>query len=284
MVNKHKIAILMATYNGEKYLEEQIKSILWQDFEDWELFFHDDKSADGTLDIINRYVYRYPEKMHLMADSIEHGRGARDSFIWLLEHVDSEYYMFSDQDDIWLPHKISIVYNRICELERVVPSLPAMVYTDLCVADRYGFPVRLSSYEMAKMKPKWFDSFDSYCVMCKCAGCTSIFNESARRCTLPIHPMAFMHDWWIALMVWKHGGRCVSIDTPTILYRQHGNNECGAPEYGRANWWRSKIAHINHVYSDNLLLLRFMREVVGCTAWRFLKAKLRVMVYRLLLR
>lgn len=284
MNNGHKIAILMATYNGEEFLEEQLKSILWQDFKDWELFFHDDKSKDDTLKIIDKYVRHYPGKMHLLVDDAENGRGAKDSFMWLLEHVESEYYMFSDQDDIWLPHKISTVYNRIREEESKSPSLPLMVYTDLCVADRYGTPVRLSSYEMAKMRPKWFDSFNAYRVMCKCAGCTTIINHRAKECAIPIHPFAFMHDWWIALMVWKNGGRCMSMDVSTILYRQHGRNECGAPEYGRVNWWQNKIRHISCVYRDNVLLYKFMREVTGCNPWTFVLAKMRVLVYRIFLK
>lgn len=284
MINRHRIAILMATYNGEKFLEEQIQSILWQDVQDWELYLHDDKSKDDTLKIIDDYVNKYPEKIHLLQDEADSGRGARDSFMWLLDHVDSDYYMFSDQDNIWLPHKIATVYKRICEEEIKHPSSPIMVYTDLCVADQYGSPMRLSSYEMAKMKPKWFDSFDAYRVMCKCAGCTTIINRQAKECAIPIHPFAFMHDWWIALMVWKNGGRCISLDVSTILYRQHGNNECGAPEYGRAGWWQNKIRHISRVYRDNMLLFRFMKEVTGCKPWTFIVAKLRVLIYRLYLR
>ncbi len=281
---KHKIAILMATYNGKRYLEKQIESIIWQDFDDWELFIHDDKSTDGTLDIIEKYVRLYPEKIHFMEDCIEQGRGARDSFMWLLEHVESEYYMFSDQDDVWLPHKISITYNRICREEEKTPFLPIMVYTDLCVADNNCFPTRLSLFQMMKMKPKWFDSFECYRVTNKCSGCTSIINYRVKQCAFPIHPHAYMHDWWIALMAWKNGGRCVSIDVPTLLYRQHISNVCGAPVYGRMNWWRTKLMSIRRVYTDNLFLYRFMKDATDCTMAEYMNAKLHVLLYRLFLR
>ena len=127
--NNHSIAILMATYKGAKYLSAQIDSILAQTNHDWELFVHDDCSPDDTMVILKGYELKYPKLIHVMPQSQRFG-GARDNFMWMLENVESEYYMFCDQDDIWLPYKIEVTYDKIKEEERNAPNIPLMVYTD----------------------------------------------------------------------------------------------------------------------------------------------------------
>ena len=278
--NNHSIAILMATYKGAKYLSAQIDSILAQTNHDWELFVHDDCSPDDTMVILKGYELKYPKLIHVMPQSQRFG-GARDNFMWMLENVESEYYMFCDQDDIWLPYKIEVTYDKIKEEERNAPDIPLMVYTDLCVADRYGFPVVQSSWKMAKMHSHWFDSLDAYLVMCKCAGCTTILNQLAKKASLPIDKRAFMHDWWIALKTWSSGGRCVALDKATILYRQHGDNECGAPAYGRTSWWKNRLCKLRSTWQGNILMLKFMQDNTNCTAARYWKAKVRVVLRRL---
>lgn len=95
----------MCTYNGERFLKEQLDSLFCQSFDDFIIYVHDDGSKDKTLEILNSYINQYPQKIVLMDDPIKH-RGAGSSFMWLLENVESQYYMFCDQDDVWLPSKI----------------------------------------------------------------------------------------------------------------------------------------------------------------------------------
>lgn len=108
------IAILMATYNGEKYLGEQIESILAQTYKDWHLYIHDDGSKDNTVTILKEFVAKHSQQITLLEYSSQ--GGACRNFLSMLERVDAPYYMFSDQDDVWLNEKIEIEYKKIKEL------------------------------------------------------------------------------------------------------------------------------------------------------------------------
>ena len=110
-LRNEQIAILMATYNGEKYLGEQIDSILAQSYQDWHLYIHDDGSRDNTAAILRQYATDYSEKITIL-DYPSQG-GACRNFLSMLEKVDAPYYMFSDQDDIWLHEKIEIEFKKI---------------------------------------------------------------------------------------------------------------------------------------------------------------------------
>ena len=131
-----KVYILMATYNGEKYLKEQIDSILNQTYKNWRLIIHDDNSTDNTLNLIKEYVEKYPEKIILIDDDISTG-GAKENFAYLLNKIDDnfDYIMFSDQDDVWFENKIELTLNKMIETERKYSKKPILVHTDLKVVD-----------------------------------------------------------------------------------------------------------------------------------------------------
>ena len=103
------VAILMSTYNGERYLREQIDSLLNQTYKDWKLYIRDDKSTDGTVSIIEGYVRVYPDQIVYKSDGFGN-LGAGCSFMQLLSSIDSDYYMFCDQDDVWMEDKIERTY------------------------------------------------------------------------------------------------------------------------------------------------------------------------------
>lgn len=106
-----EIAILMATYNGEKFLREQIDSIIKQTNNNWTLYIHDDGSTDSTLSIVQQYC-REHENIIFLEDEVK-GRGAAQSFFYMLESIDSLYYMFCDQDDYWQPDKVEVSYSQL---------------------------------------------------------------------------------------------------------------------------------------------------------------------------
>ena len=121
MHSTDKIAILMATYNGEKYICQQIDSILSQTCKDWELYIHDDGSTDNTIAAVESYVEKYPDKIHLI-DGKSTG-GAKYNFFYMFGQVEAPYYMTCDQDDVWKKNKMS-------EIERVFedPKVMAVVH------------------------------------------------------------------------------------------------------------------------------------------------------------
>ena len=129
------VDILMATYNGELYLEEQIKSIIKQSYKNWILYIRDDGSKDNTLKIINRYTYKYPDKIKLIADD-RGNLGSNMNFKELMQYSKNEYCMFCDQDDVWLEDKIKLSLDKIKKLEnKYGKNTPILVHTDLKVVN-----------------------------------------------------------------------------------------------------------------------------------------------------
>ena len=95
-----KTAILMATYNGEQYVAEQIDSLLAQTDSDWTLYIHDDGSKDHTQEIISKYAETHD---NIVVMDFPGGNGAKENFFKMMFSVDADYYMLCDQDDVWLP-------------------------------------------------------------------------------------------------------------------------------------------------------------------------------------
>lgn len=221
------LAILMCTYNGERFLKEQLNSLLCQSFDDFIIYVHDDGSKDKTLEILNSYINQYPQKIVLMDDPIKH-RGAGSSFMWLLENVESHYYMFCDQDDVWLPTKVEHTLNKIKEVELSHPNLPILIHTDLKLVDgnlKEIFPSfwAFGNFQVDVSKRKQYLGFGNIVT-----GCTMIINKKAKDIAFP-YDSKLLHDYWLALRVAKYG-IVDNLKEQTILYRQHGNNEAGAGE------------------------------------------------------
>lgn len=219
------VAILMATYNGAKYISEQIESILAQTYCDWRLYIRDDGSSDQTLDIISHYSQSYPDKIFCMKDDVKH-RGASGSFMWLLNQVNADYYMFSDQDDFWEKEKIEICIRRMADLAKSSDDTALLVHTDLEVVDSQLVTIKQSFYKAINLYKVINNPEYLKCVNFV-TGCTMMFNERAKQLSITISEHAIMHDYWVALCVLKSNGIISFINQPTIKYRQHGNNVLG---------------------------------------------------------
>lgn len=228
-----KLAILLATYNGGKYLREQLNSIIKQTYQDYTLYIRDDGSTDDTLAIIDEYIKLHPHRICLLRDDITH-RGAANSFMWLLENVDSDYYMFCDQDDIWVPNKIELTLKKMLLVERDNPRVPILIHTDLKVVDEDLRTISPSFWGAMKLKPNILQHIN-YIAVCNCVtGCTMMINKIAREYSLSMPNDAPMHDHWIAY-VCAYNGVIDNLPSQTILYRQHGNNTVGAKRVSLGN-------------------------------------------------
>lgn len=224
------VGILMATYNGEKYLVEQIDSILNQTYKNWILLIHDDGSTDSTINLIKDYTNKYPDKIILVEDGIKCG-GAKENFFHLINIVKSnftfDYIMFSDQDDVWLPKKIEITLDKIMEVEsKYGKSKPVLVHTDLKVVDETLSLIHHSFWEYQKINP-YNNSLNCLLLENTVTGCTMMINKVLFD-KIIIDKNAMIHDWWIALICRMNDGFIVPIKEQTILYRQHKKNNIGA--------------------------------------------------------
>ena len=242
----HKIAILLATYNGAKYIREQLDSLFQQSCGDFHLYIRDDGSKDDTLKIVEEYRQKFSDRITVLEDSQKH-KGAAKSFMQLLQEVDADYYMFCDQDDIWLPTKVEKTFARMKEIEgtaqnagtaNAVGTAPVLVATDLKVVDENLQPLKDSFNADLKI-----DVFRKHpeliCVRHVVTGCTMMFNRAAKEASLPMSPHATMHDEWVALSVHFKGGIISILDEATILYRQHTSNTLGAEQASKGFFARA---------------------------------------------
>ena len=236
-----KIAVLLATYNGEKYLREQLDSLLAQDFDDFACFIHDDDSTDNTREIIAEYCNTYPETFIEIKEQRTGEKGARDNFLFLLKKVEADYYMYCDQDDVWLPKKISKTFSVI--MKHTIGK-PACVYTDLKVVDQKLNIISNSYFSYRSLDP-WRNSYKTLLIISICTGCTMMLNRMLRdevlklKCNSYIH----MHDIDTAITAALLGD-IEFLDEPTILYRQHNDNNVGA------NPQKGILSSIIHIFRD----------------------------------
>ena len=247
----NEVAILLATYNGERYLEEQIESIIEQTYKNWVLYIRDDNSKDGTQKIIDKYIKKYPNKIIQIIDNITTNDACKN-FMCLLEKVHKEkkykMYMFCDQDDVWLKDKIEIMVNKYLEVEN--KEKPILIHTDSYVVDSNLNIICNSSIKYSGLNSKR-KKFNSFLIQNNTRGCTILINNKlANLVKLDIENI-IMHDWYFALIA-SAFGEIIYINKPTIKYRQHSNNVLGATTYrGIGNLFRRAIKFIKKIFSTN---------------------------------
>lgn len=255
--NPRKIAVLMATYNAAKYIAEQIESIIVQTNQDWTLYIRDDASQDNTVEIIERYCSKYDSI--IMLKDAKGNLGCKDNFFELLLSVESQYYMFSDADDVWLPEKIKISFDKIIELEETNPTLPIVVHTDMCIVDANLNITTQSMWRAGKFNPDKIKSYNYLGLHGFVGGATMIYNRKAKEVSLPINPAVYMHDLWIGLCVIK-SGIVYSLHKQPILYRQHSSNSVGGASSNQLTFVY-KLKNIKKVIKINLDTYRMLHKI-----------------------
>lgn len=258
------IDILLSTYNGEAFLKEQLDSILNQTYKDFKLIIRDDGSTDSTVGIITDYARTYPSEI-IYINNGDAGRnnggnenekghlGFNLSYNELLKYSTSDYIMFSDQDDVWLPKKIEISIERIKELEKRFPDKPILVHSDLTVVNKDLETINSSFFKHIRINPSK-NSLNSLIMQNTVTGCATIINKSLVNITMPVSEEVFFYDYWLALVARLFGVIDV-INEPLILYRQHGSNVIGA---GADNMQKllKKIGIIKDLYRQGCLLYK----------------------------
>lgn len=271
MSNPTEVAILMATYNGSPYIREQIQSIQQQTFAAWKLYVQDDLSTDNTLSIVQQLAAT-DNRICVLHNTSKHG--AMQNFAHLMQRVEARYYFFADQDDVWLPRKMEESLNLLHLLEKEHADCPIIVHSDLRVVDASLNAISPSLWQMLRISPHLLHSFDSLAAHCLLTGCTMAFNRKLRDICLPFPDEAIMHDTWMGLMAYKHGGVIGEIDHATMLYRQHGNNTLGAKDY-RHKYLTRKYNHLSQTFKEQRAFYRMLRKAGYGSVVKFYLQKVR---------
>lgn len=217
-----KIDVLLATYNGEKYLREQIDSILNQTYKNIRLIVSDDCSKDDTGKILEEYKNK-DERIRIYYQ--EKNLGVVKNIEFLLGKVESPYYMLADQDDVWLPEKTEK------SLETLKKENADLVFGDLEVVDEdlNTMYKSFNDYMLLSRKiKKYINSYKlNYLYNCV-TGCTVLAKKETidKNLPLPTNSKYLIHDHWIGLMA-SLNGKLAYMPEKYIKYRQHGDNQVG---------------------------------------------------------
>lgn len=223
------VAILLATYNGEQYIKQQLDSLFAQTYQNFRIVIHDDGSEDNTVAIINEYNERYPDRIEIIYG--HSSGGAKTNFVYLLNEVEADYYLLCDQDDVWLPDKMERSLKKLHEMEAENSSkMPLIVFTDMYVTDANLNIIDDSFIRYLGRLPE-NTAYTQILIDNPAAGTTMCFNRALRDLAVSSKNVAWenvpMHDAWL-LEVGAIFGKVDCIDKPLVYYRQTGHNTMGA--------------------------------------------------------
>lgn len=264
------IALLLATFNGGKFLSEQLDSLLHQSFTQFEIYIRDDGSTDNTLSIIKEYETNY-KNIHYLYDSVNH-RGPGRSFMWLLENVEADLFLFCDQDDVWQPNKVQELVSHILQYDI---NIPCLVHSDATVVDENLNILHQSFWKMMRKRPELSGNINYLCAYPCITGCTMIINNMAKKIGLKNYN-GMIHDKWLAFKIVSSGGTIGYIDKPLMYYRQHQGNAIGA----RAQSLISRILNIRTSIVGNLELYQQIKEFIPMSKPLYIYNKLKYLILR----
>jgi len=235
-VSVYKVDVLLATYNGQDFIAEQIDSVLSQQGVCVRIFVRDDGSTDATLNIIDEYRARYPDSVFLVEDDVAHC-GAMHNFFYLMREISSaDYFSFCDQDDVWFSDKLRIA---VAGLE-AAGSGPRLY----CSAVDY---VDSSLHLIGNSSRPTYPAFNNALAENIAQGCTMVFDASLRKLIVERIPEgATIHDWWTYLVA-SAFGTVIYDPEPRLQYRQHGGNVVG----GGFSFWQKWQKRYRRFISGN---------------------------------
>lgn len=228
---EHRVAILMATYQGERYISEQLDSFERQSYDNWQLIVSDDGSTDNTLMLINDFAARNTSKVKIVSGP---GKGFVSNFLSLLfrDGIEADYFSFSDQDDIWFEKKTE---RAVAWLKQIPSETPALYCSRTHLVNNDGESLGCSPLFC---RPP---SFSNALVQNIGGGNTMVMNQAARELVKRAGLVNVVsHDWWIYILISGANGEIFYDPEPTLGYRQHGENLIGTNLGYRARLLRLK--------------------------------------------
>lgn len=220
-MNSEMVSIVMATYNGEKYLRQQLDSILQQTYQHFELIVVDDASTDKTLSILNEYA-ALDDRIHVFP--AEKNLGLVANFERGLKLAKGDFIALSDQDDIFRKDKIERLLNAL----KYHPDCD-LVVSDLSLIDEENNEFALSMRRYQGLKPRQGKPFRRLLHSNFATGCAMMFRRRLLELAIPFPPDCMFHDWWLAVVASStKGGGIYLVKEPLTAYRQHSSNVIGA--------------------------------------------------------
>ena len=240
------VLVLMSTYNGERYIQEQIDSVLAQQGVNARILVRDDGSTDSTIDILRKFQAQ--GKLDLICGE---NIGWRKSFMELIYVAPrSDYYAFCDQDDIWLPEKLSVAINA---LQKEDNSIPLMYGSNL------WYYKNGQKEGLLRLNPNF--SKQTCLVRALTCGCTLVFNEQLLNLLKHNRPNYIEAHDSLVFMVAMYFGKVIYDSNAYVLYRQHEDNQIGANKtqsYRFKRFW-SSIFKIQKERSKSTAAQEFLR-------------------------
>lgn len=234
-----KCLVLMCTYNGERYIKQQIDSIFNQRYCDINIIIYDDKSTDKTLEIINECKLEYGDRLSVIPNT--ENRGFANNFIDIIydnKDRDFDFFALSDQDDFWKPEKVSKAIQLLDD------SKPSLYCSSLLLVDKNLEPIKLFDHR--------FNRINQYnaSIQNVCTGCTVVFNKKFTELLNKPKPQIYLHDYWLFLIAY-YVGNFVYDENSYIMYRQHDNNQIGQTKKKKSIVKKIKAA-IFEVFKRNI--------------------------------
>lgn len=245
------VAILLATYNGDRFLEEQINSIIRQSFSDWLIVISDDGSSDGTIALVQKFQQQLGDNRLRLVNGPKAGFVANFMSLINNANIQAQFFAFCDQDDIWHPNHL----ERALATLKAFADVPALYCSRTRLVFSDGSPFSISP--LFSKTP----SFNNALVQSLAGGNTMVFNEHARRLMAQTHNLPVVsHDWWAYILISGAGGIVRFSDQPSVDYRQHGGNLIGANSTLKDRLHRIKRMLAGHFQQWNDINLKSLEQ------------------------
>tara|TARA_R110000737_G_scaffold256229_1_gene265126 strand:+ start:3564 stop:4547 length:984 start_codon:yes stop_codon:yes gene_type:complete len=226
-----KIQILLASYNGEKYIAAQIDSIRSHNSLELSVLIRDDGSTDQTTEVVEGLIDHDLDLDIQLYNNISSEKGHCKNFSTLCDIAtkgDANYFCFSDQDDVWAENKIDILHTRMIAMEAIHGSdTPILIHSDLSVVDENLKEIAPSFIQYQGLPNPQSHDFPKFLYQNVVTGCTCMFNKALLELASPLPQEVLVHDWWFALCA-QYFGVIDFVNQPLVKYRQHGSNAIGA--------------------------------------------------------
>ena len=228
---KDVVAILLGTYQGQRFISDQLDSLEQQTYSNWCVWASDDGSQDSTVDILESYKSEWPVGKVEIVSGPQKGFAANFLHLACHANIQADFFAFSDQDDIWCPNKLE---KAIDWLKGVNPELPALYCSRTQLVDEHNKEIGLSP--LMNKEP----CFANALTQTVGGANTMVFNKAAQQLLAEAGRDLDIvsHDWWVYLLVTGCGGVVYFDDYPSLRYRQHNDNQVGINKTVKAKFTR----------------------------------------------